>query len=565
MSFQKKNEIDILTLGAAMSAGGGGGTGDGDMKKAVYDTNNDGVVDAADTANSVSGHTVAKDVPADAVFTDTVYDDTALSGRVTALESHVTQTGDVVDSDGHSLHIVGEAIETTKTVSGNPIVITDALALPAVSLSANITPEQNLHGYDHPWAGGAGKNFADYSAEHSSSVGNTYTYNEYDGWIKEEWASGGQHQLVLSVPFVERLRGNKITISITSADISNQRMSDWRIFLLTYINGGSESIVATLNPATNLRSTITLNDNITEIRILLRMSQGGSQSLVAGDNIVFHGLQLEVSESPTSYAPYSNICPISGRTEARVDTENEDSTESAYAVIQLGTTVYGAEVDFDTGMVTIDRAIKDFGDLTWTMLTSGYNRFRAQISDKVDTKGANEYLICSCYPRGTSTAHDDNTIWNEYATTKKDVVVRNDAYNSADAFKTAMTGQTICYEIAEPQTIQLTATQLQLLAGYNRLTIEDGTITLTYRANKADSVQAEVDVLETSKADNADVVDYIENGNTASRAYTANQFMLWKGDLYKVTTSIASGATITAGTNVSKTTIGAVLTALLNA
>lgn len=35
------------------SGGGGGGTGDGDMKKSVYDTNNDGKVNAADEADSV--------------------------------------------------------------------------------------------------------------------------------------------------------------------------------------------------------------------------------------------------------------------------------------------------------------------------------------------------------------------------------------------------------------------------------------------------------------------------------------------------------------------------------
>ncbi len=102
-----------------------------------------------------------------------------------------------------------------------------------------------------------------------------------------------------------------------------------------------------------------------------------------------------------------------------------------------------------------------------------------------------------------------------------------------------------------------------MLKGYNRLS-SDGDITLTYKADRLAAIEAEVDVLETTKADNADVVDYIENGNTASRAYSANQFILWKGDLYKVTTSIASGATITSGTNVSKTTIGAVLTSILN-
>lgn len=45
----------------------------GDMKKSVYDTDNDGKVDAAEDADTVNSHTVESDVPADAVFTDTTY------------------------------------------------------------------------------------------------------------------------------------------------------------------------------------------------------------------------------------------------------------------------------------------------------------------------------------------------------------------------------------------------------------------------------------------------------------------------------------------------------------
>ena len=45
--------------------------GCGDMLKSVYDKDDDGVVD---NAKKVDGHTVGKDVPSDAVFTDTTYE-----------------------------------------------------------------------------------------------------------------------------------------------------------------------------------------------------------------------------------------------------------------------------------------------------------------------------------------------------------------------------------------------------------------------------------------------------------------------------------------------------------
>ena len=47
----------------------------GDMLKEVYDKNDNGIVDDAELVN---GHTVEADVPADALFTDTIYDDTEL-------------------------------------------------------------------------------------------------------------------------------------------------------------------------------------------------------------------------------------------------------------------------------------------------------------------------------------------------------------------------------------------------------------------------------------------------------------------------------------------------------
>ena len=55
-----------------------------------------------------------------------------------------------------------DAVEETE-LTGNPVVFQNALAVPAASLEATIEPIQPLHGYDHPWAGGAGKNKFDYN------------------------------------------------------------------------------------------------------------------------------------------------------------------------------------------------------------------------------------------------------------------------------------------------------------------------------------------------------------------------------------------------------------------
>lgn len=49
---------------------------------------------------------------------------------------------------------------------------------------------------------------------------------------------------------------------------------------------------------------------------------------------------------------------------------------------------------------------------------------------------------------------------------------------------------------------------------------------------------------------------YVETGTTASRAYSAGQYLTINGVLYRVTTAIASGATLTPGTNCVAVTVG---------
>lgn len=49
---------------------------------------------------------------------------------------------------------------------------------------------------------------------------------------------------------------------------------------------------------------------------------------------------------------------------------------------------------------------------------------------------------------------------------------------------------------------------------------------------------------------------YVETGTTASRAYSAGQYLTINGVLYRVTTAISSGATLTPGTNCVAVTVG---------
>lgn len=58
----------------------------GDMSTETYDINKNGIVD---NAEKVNGHSVYKDVPSDALFTDTVYDDSVIRGQVRANKNNI--------------------------------------------------------------------------------------------------------------------------------------------------------------------------------------------------------------------------------------------------------------------------------------------------------------------------------------------------------------------------------------------------------------------------------------------------------------------------------------------
>jgi hypothetical protein len=79
------------------------------MHTDVYDINKNGIVDDAEKVN---GHSVYKDVPSDAVFTDTVYDDTTIRGQVRANMNNIEllmnalfnqNTHWLIDSDGNQI------------------------------------------------------------------------------------------------------------------------------------------------------------------------------------------------------------------------------------------------------------------------------------------------------------------------------------------------------------------------------------------------------------------------------------------------------------------------------
>nr|DAY15713.1 MAG TPA: Pulmonary surfactant-associated protein D, c-type lectin, alpha-helical coiled [Caudoviricetes sp.] len=92
VSFEKINKVLKITIEdyegkhIAYLNDGKDGTGSGDMQKEIYDTDNDGVID---NAQKVNNHIVKSDVPENAKFTDTIYDDTNLKKLISDFKKNI--------------------------------------------------------------------------------------------------------------------------------------------------------------------------------------------------------------------------------------------------------------------------------------------------------------------------------------------------------------------------------------------------------------------------------------------------------------------------------------------
>ena len=116
VTTSKSGKVTTITITDALGEhtatinDGQDGQGSGDMQKSVYDANDNGIVDNAEKVNN---HTVESDVPANAVFTDTIYDDTnirqLISGKQDIISSTNKLSSDLIDDTNKTNKFVTSA------------------------------------------------------------------------------------------------------------------------------------------------------------------------------------------------------------------------------------------------------------------------------------------------------------------------------------------------------------------------------------------------------------------------------------------------------------------------
>ena len=244
--------------------------------------------------------------------------------------------------------------------------------------------------------------------------------------------------------------------------------------------------------------------------------------------------------------------------------------------ISLPTTAYGGTLTVNkdgTGTLVVDMAYADLtGKMFYTTTqteTEGRFRFATTDNQIPDSLGRNADIICSHYKGIVESEIDTTSPWVFCASDSALIIQTLDASINTTAkladFLTAQSNAgnpvTICYKIKTPQTYSLTSSQICSLLGLNNIWADSGNVLdVTYYVD----TKLYIDKKLTASRNLMELIITAnhEDSMKATKAYTTGNLLIVNGTLYKATTSIANGATLTVGTNVTATTVAAELASL---
>lgn len=188
----------------------------------------------------------------------------------------------------------------------------------------------------------------------------------------------------------------------------------------------------------------------------------------SGQEATFRNVQIEYADTATAYEPYKPI------------TETD---------IVFPSPVYGGTLDVVSGVMTVNYGIVDLGTFDYDIepTTDEHNffvRYNAiPGAKKVGNNTLSSYL-CGIYKtvKGTEIYFG---LSGDYAISMVDsespgIRIRDDRFNTASEIKTALNGVMLYYELATPQTVQLTSEQITAIKGSNTMWSDGDSMTAVY-------------------------------------------------------------------------------------
>ena len=254
-------------------------------------------------------------------------------------------------SDSDYENALEQMIEETAT--GDIASFSDgANNIPCPSVLCTINPVQDLHGQDYPYPSGGGKNKLPITFTGSTTVANVTVTAQSDGGIKFSGTKNGNGSVTLFSGATPLTQGGSYIFSWGSSVRAMQ--------LLSFDANNVRTVL--VNNGNTYSQNITIpSDSVTmEVRVVFDATDGTQYNTT-----IYPMIRLSTVSDPT-YAPYSNICPITGHTELNlVQKDGNDTVVHTYTT-DLGTTVYGGTLDVETGVLTIDKGYISFdGSENW--------------------------------------------------------------------------------------------------------------------------------------------------------------------------------------------------------
>lgn len=364
----------------------------------------------------------------------------------------------------------------TSTVEGNPLNFNTLSAQNAKSTILSLEPIQDLHGYDKPWVGGAGINKFDYSNQSIIMSNMTNSNGTFTNTNTDSKEFSPRIVLYNGSEFVKAVdtytkTGNRYIFTVSIAALYT---------IIEIKHNGQTRDIAIRYPFST-QGTLTISyyaDSIDTTTI------GG---------LVIKNIQIEISDTIHDYAPYTNICPISGRSEIGIlGTNGKESTDPDYEVsndltISLGQTVYGGTLDVENGVLVVDRSKIKINTLSWSYDSAPKNWFYSESIPNIKpapNSATPANTIFTCYKNvSRDYIYNNQTIDGLAAANPTKIVMIRDIACNGDTttFINTRGNEEICYELVTPITINLTSHTINLLKGVNNISTDGDSITLTYR------------------------------------------------------------------------------------
>ena len=186
------------------------------------------------------------------------------------------------------------------TITGAIVSFFAKKSKPVKELIAAINPVQDLHGYDNPWPAGGGKNLLKPTLTTTTEGNVTFTVDQ-QGIVTANSSGAASSTVAIVYGEISVTNGTAYTINGLQSNGSNTTFS------MQLMRAGL--VIGTIEGA-YLPYTATADETL-YLRLVVRSGYTAS-------NLVFKPMIRLSSITDTNFAPYSNLCPISGWSGANV-------------------------------------------------------------------------------------------------------------------------------------------------------------------------------------------------------------------------------------------------------